>query len=127
MGHENIGFIAKAGLEFTRGKCFKEGDLVFVEHYRHVRASASGAHLANNRHCENPDWSHNPDGSATALPSAERPASVGAAFAQYVYPCRGTRSWHQVPKGVDAGTGRTVLTPMRTASNGPLFDGGSGL
>ena len=33
MGHENIGVIAKAGREFTRRKGFKEGDLVFVEHY----------------------------------------------------------------------------------------------
>ena len=33
MGHENIGYIAKAGHEFTRRKGFKEGDLVFVEHY----------------------------------------------------------------------------------------------
>ena len=33
MGHENIGTIAKAGREFTSRKGFKEGDLVFVEHY----------------------------------------------------------------------------------------------
>src|SRR4051812_32597285 len=33
MGHENIGIIAKAGSEFTRRKGFKEGDVVFVEHY----------------------------------------------------------------------------------------------
>ena len=37
MGHENIGFIAKAGREFTQRKGFKEGDLVFVEHYVIVR------------------------------------------------------------------------------------------
>lgn len=32
MGHENIGYIAKAGRLFTERKGFKEGDLVFVEH-----------------------------------------------------------------------------------------------
>ena len=37
MGHENIGIIAKAGREFTNRKGFKEGDLVFVEHYVSVR------------------------------------------------------------------------------------------
>ena len=33
MGHENIGYIAKAGSEFTKRKGFREGDLVFLEHY----------------------------------------------------------------------------------------------
>src|SRR5262245_14651791 len=33
MGHENIGVIAKAGRDFARRRGFKEGDLVFVEHY----------------------------------------------------------------------------------------------
>jgi threonine dehydrogenase-like Zn-dependent dehydrogenase len=33
MGHELFGYIATAGREFTRRKGFKEGDLVFVEHY----------------------------------------------------------------------------------------------
>src|SRR3954466_15214777 len=33
MGHAKLGTIAKAGREFTRRKGFKEGDLVFVEHY----------------------------------------------------------------------------------------------
>src|SRR6267154_1764399 len=33
MGHENIGYIAKAGREFTQRKGFREGDLVFVAQY----------------------------------------------------------------------------------------------
>src|SRR5258708_36493287 len=33
MGHENVGYLAKGGSAFARHKGFKEGDLVFLEHY----------------------------------------------------------------------------------------------
>src|SRR6202521_1698083 len=33
MGHENIGYIDRTGSEFTKRQGFKEGDLVFLEHY----------------------------------------------------------------------------------------------
>ena len=33
MGHENIGYIAKAGKTFQKRRGLKEGDLVFAEHY----------------------------------------------------------------------------------------------
>ena len=33
MGHENIGYIDKAGKQFQARKKVKEGDLVFIEHY----------------------------------------------------------------------------------------------
>src|SRR5262245_32230499 len=60
MGHENIGIIAKAGREFTRRKGFKEGDLVFVEHYV-ACGKCEWCHLGQYRHCENTDWRRNPD------------------------------------------------------------------
>src|SRR6266850_1107660 len=61
MGHENIGTIAKAGREFTRRKGFKEGDLVFVEHYV-MCGKCEWCHLGQYRHCENTDWRSNPGG-----------------------------------------------------------------
>ena len=60
MGHENIGTVAKAGREFARRKGFKEGDLVFVEHYV-ACGKCESCHLGQYRHCENTDWRHNPD------------------------------------------------------------------
>ena len=60
MGHENIGTIAKAGREFSRRKGFKEGDLVFVEHYVSC-GKCEWCHLGEYRHCENTDWRNNPD------------------------------------------------------------------
>ena len=54
MGHENIGYIAKAGREFTARKGFKEGDLVFVEHYVGCM-KCQWCHAGEYRHCENTD------------------------------------------------------------------------
>src|SRR3981189_2849976 len=60
MGHENIGIIAKAGREFTRRKGFKEGDLVFVEHYV-MCGKCEWCHAGQYRHCGNTTCAPNPD------------------------------------------------------------------
>ena len=98
MGHENIGVIAKAGSEFTRRKGFKEGDLVFVEHYV-TCGRCEWCYAGQYRHCENTDWRTNPDGIRYGYTSAERAPHLWGGFAQYVY-----LPWnavvHRVPKGV---------------------------
>ena len=98
MGHENIGTIARAGREFTRRKGFKEGDLVFLEHYV-MCGKCEWCHLGQYRHCENTDWRTNPDGIRYGYTSAEKAPHLWGGFAQYVY-----LPWnavvHRVPKGV---------------------------
>src|SRR5580700_1591427 len=123
MGHENIGTIAKAGREFTRRKGFKEGDLVFVEHYV-ACGKCEWCHLGQYRHCENTDWRYNPDAIRYGYTSAERPPHLWGGFAQYVY-----LPWnavlHHVPKGVTPELAGLV-TPMANGVEWSLFDGGVG-
>ncbi|TMH61117.1 MAG: zinc-binding dehydrogenase [Betaproteobacteria bacterium] len=123
MGHENIGVIAKAGSEFVRRKGFKEGDLVFVEHYV-MCGKCEWCHAGQYRHCENTDWRNNPEGIRYGYTSAERAPHLWGGFAQYVY-----LPWnavvHQVPKGVSAELAGLV-TPMANGVEWSLFDGGVG-
>ena len=123
MGHENIGTIAKAGREFTRRKGFKEGDLVFVEHYV-ACGKCEWCHLGQYRHCENTDWRNNPDAIRYGYTSAEKAPHLWGGFAQYVY-----LPWnavvHRVPKGVTPELAGLV-TPMANGVEWSLFDGGVG-
>ena len=123
MGHENIGTIAKAGREFTRRKGFKEGDLVFVEHYVSC-GKCEWCHAGQYRHCENTNWRTNPDAIRYGYTSAERAPHLWGGFAQYVY-----LPWnavvHHVPKGVTPELAGLV-TPMANGVEWSLFDGGVG-
>ncbi len=123
MGHENIGIIAKAGAEFTRRKGFKEGDLVFVEHYV-ACGKCEWCHLGEYRHCENTDWRSNPDAIRYGYTSAEKAPHLWGGFAQYVY-----LPWnavvHRVPAGVTPELAGLV-TPMANGVEWSLFEGGVG-
>ena len=123
MGHENIGVIAKAGREFTRRKGFREGDLVFVEHYV-MCGKCEWCHLGQYRHCENTDWRYNPDAIRYGYTSAEKAPHLWGGFAQYVY-----LPWnavvHRVPAGVTPELAGLV-TPMANGVEWSLFDGGVG-
>jgi threonine dehydrogenase-like Zn-dependent dehydrogenase len=121
MGHENIGVIAKAGREFTRRKGFKEGDLVFVEHYV-MCGKCEWCHIGQYRHCENTDWRNNPDAIRYGYSSSEKAPHLWGGFAQYVY-----LPWnavvHRVPAGVTPELAGLV-TPMANGVEWSLFDGG---
>jgi threonine dehydrogenase-like Zn-dependent dehydrogenase len=123
MGHENIGVIAKAGREFTARKGFKEGDLVFVEHYVSC-GKCEWCHAGQYRHCENTNWRTNPDAIRYGYTSAEKAPHLWGGFAQYVY-----LPWnavvHHVPKGVSAELAGLV-TPMANGVEWSLFDGNVG-
>lgn len=123
MGHENIGYIAKAGREFTRRKGFKEGDLVFVEHYV-MCGKCEWCHKGEYRHCEMTDWRYNPEGLRYGYTSCERAPHLWGGFAQYVY-----LPWnsvvHKVPTGVSPELAGLV-TPMANGVEWSLFDGGVG-
>jgi len=123
MGHENIGVIAKAGREFTARKGFREGDLVFVEHYVSC-GKCEWCHQGQYRHCENTNWRTNPDAIRYGYTSDEKPPHLWGGFAQYVY-----LPWnavvHHVPEGVTAELAGLV-TPMANGVEGSLMDGGVG-
>lgn len=123
MGHENIGYIAKAGKEFTARKGFKEGDLVFVEHYVEC-GKCEWCHIGQYRHCENTDWRYNPDAIRYGYTSAEKAPHLWGGFAQYVY-----LPWnavlHHVPAGVTPELAG-VVTPMANGIEWSLFEGGVG-
>ena len=123
MGHENIGYIAKVGREFTRRKGFKEGDLVFVEHYV-ACFKCEWCHRGEYRHCENTDWRSNPDGRRYGYTTSNNPPHLWGGFAEYVY-----LPWnavvHKVPDGVTPELAGLV-TPMANGIEWSLFDGGVG-
>ena len=123
MGHENIGYVAKAGREFTRRKGFKEGDLVFVEHYVSC-GKCEWCHLGQYRHCENTDWRNNPDAIRYGYTSAEKAPHLWGGFAQYMY-LPWNAVMHHVPKGVSPELAGLV-TPMANGVEWSLFDGGVG-
>lgn len=123
MGHENIGRIAKAGKEFTARKGFKEGDLVFVEHYV-MCGKCEWCHKGEYRHCENTDWRSNPDGIRYGYSTSDKPPHLWGGFAQYMY-----LPWnsvvHKVPDGVTPELAGLV-TPMANGIEWALFDCGVG-
>src|SRR5207248_5802632 len=124
MSSKNIDTIAKPDRKFTRRKGFKEGDLVFVEHYVSC-GKCEWCHAGQYRHCENTNWRTNPDAIRYGYTSSERAPHLWGGFAQYVY-----LPWnavvHHVPKGVSAELAGLV-TPMANGVEWSPFDGGVGV
>ena len=123
MGHENIGYIAKAGRTFMARQGVKEGDLVFLEHYVKC-GQCEWCHLGQYRHCENTDWRDNPNGLRYGYTSCDRAPHLWGGFAHYAY-----LPWNSVLHPVPAGLTPELAglaTPMANGIEWSLFDGGVG-
>jgi threonine dehydrogenase-like Zn-dependent dehydrogenase len=123
MGHENVGYLTKVGREFERLKGFKEGDLVFLEHYLPC-GHCEWDHMGEYRHCAATEWFYDPTAIRYGYTAIDIKPSLWGGFSHYVYlPLNAVL--HRVPKGLtpeEAG----IATPMSNGVQWTLFDGGVG-
>jgi threonine dehydrogenase-like Zn-dependent dehydrogenase len=113
MGHENVGYLARVGREFEHLKGFKEGDLVFLEHYLPC-GHCEWDHIGEYRHCAATEWFYDPTAIRYGYTAIDIEPSLWGGFSQYVYlPLNAVL--HEVPRGLtpeEAG----VATPMSNGS-----------
>ena len=123
MGHENVGYLHRVGREFAAHKGFKEGDLVFLEHYLPC-GSCEWCHMGEYRHCAATEWFYDPKAIRYGYTSMDTAPGLWGGFCQYVYlPINAVL--HKVPEGLtpeEAG----VATPMSNGIQWALIDGGVG-
>jgi threonine dehydrogenase-like Zn-dependent dehydrogenase len=123
MGHENVGYLAKVGAEFERHKGFKEGDLVFLEHYLPC-GHCEWDHMGEYRHCEATEWFYDPKAIRYGYTSIATAPSLWGGFAHYAYlPLNAVL--HRVPDGLSPEIAG-IATPMSNGIQWTLMDGGVG-
>jgi threonine dehydrogenase-like Zn-dependent dehydrogenase len=123
MGHENVGYLARVGREFERHKGFKEGDLVFLEHYLPC-GHCEWDHAGEYRHCAATEWFYDPTAIRYGYTSIAIAPSLWGGFSHYVYlPLNAVL--HRVPARLspeEAG----IATPMSNGMQWTVLDGGVG-
>src|SRR4029453_18034766 len=123
MGHENVGYLARVGREFERLKGFKEGDLVFLEHYLPC-GHCEGDHMGDVRPSPPTEWFYDPTAIRYGYTAIDIKPSLWGGFSHYVYlPLNAVL--HRVPRGLTAEEAG-VATPMSNGVQWTLMDGGVG-
>jgi threonine dehydrogenase-like Zn-dependent dehydrogenase len=123
MGHENVGYLAKVGTLFARQKGFKEGDLVFLEHYLPC-GHCEWDHRGEYRHCAATEWFYDPNAIRYGYTAVDKAPALWGGFGQYVYlPLNAVL--HHVPGGLSA-EAAGIATPMSNGIQWTLMDGGVG-
>ena len=123
MGHENVGTLAKVGRLFAEHKGFKEGDLVFLEHYLPC-GHCEWDHMGEYRHCAATEWFYDPKAIRYGYTAIDTVPSLWGGFSHYVYlPLNAVL--HRVPDGLSAEEAG-IATPMSNGIQWTLLDGGVG-
>ena len=123
MGHENVGTLVRVGNQFEKHKGFREGDLVFLEHYLPC-GNCEWDHMGEYRHCEATEWFYDPTAIRYGYTSIDIAPSLWGGFSHYVYlPLNAVL--HAVPKGLSAEEAG-LATPMSNGIQWTLMDAGVG-
>jgi threonine dehydrogenase-like Zn-dependent dehydrogenase len=124
MGHENVGQLARVGRTFAAQKGFKDGDLVFLEHYLPC-GHCEWDRIGEYRHCPATEWFYDSTAIRYGYTSMATAPGLWGGFSHYLHlPINAVL--HQVPEGLtpeEAG----VATPMSNGIQWAVFDGGIGL
>jgi threonine dehydrogenase-like Zn-dependent dehydrogenase len=123
MGHENVGCLARVGAKFAAHKGFKEGDLVFLEHYLPCM-NCEWCHMGEYRHCAATEWFYDPKAIRYGYTSMDTAPGLWGGFSHYLYlPLNAVL--HKVPAGLSAEEAG-IATPMSNGIQWSLIDGGVG-